>query len=417
MKIYILPIIFLFLLIFGVDYSLAFYLKKFNLFFKRKGRKLIFWIIPVFLCFSYLLLIIIISKTFITDKWQQYFMLTNGLLTIIYIPKLITILSFFIIDSISFIAKKRNQTKAPSIKNKKSISRAQFLGMIGTISSLIPFSALMYNLTKGRFNFKIHHANININHLNNDLRSLRIVQLSDIHLGSFNNKYDQLENVMHQINELKPDLIVLTGDLVNNFASEADGWQNVFLKLKATTGKYAILGNHDYGDYSDWKTNALKEDNFNKIKQAYKKLGFTLLLNTNETVKFNNTSFSLIGVENWGHPPFPQYGDLQKSMTGDLDNFKILMTHDPDHWEAEVLKHTNIDLCLSGHTHGMQIGFKFKNKVWSPAKWKYKYWGGLYKNEEQYLYVNRGLGFIGIPFRIGMPPEITLLTFNSHSQL
>ena len=336
----------------------------------------------------------------------------NGLYVLFYIPKILALLFLAVGHLITHFndwikAKSENSSK---LSRGKKITRAQFLGKMSLVVGAIPFASIMYSITKGRFKFTVNKNTVPIKDLPSGLENLKIIQLSDIHLGNFNRKYDLLEGVVDHINHLNADLIFITGDLVNNFAAETKGWDTVFSKLKANYGKYAVLGNHDYGDYSDWKSPALKVANFEKIKKAYANFGFELLLNANTTLTINGDKISIIGVENWGHPPFPRYGKLNKAMQGTLANTKLLLTHDPDHWEAEILKHTNIDLSLSGHTHGMQVGLKFKNHEWSPAKWKYKYWGGLYKNEDQYIYVNRGLGYIGIPLRIGMPPEITLLT-------
>ena len=222
-----------------------------------------------------------------------------------------------------------------------------------------------------------------------------------------------MHEVTDIINQQKPDLILMTGDMVNNYAYETEGWEVVFSKMQARLGKYSILGNHDYGDYSRWSSIKARERNFNGILNAHKRFGFHLLRNESLKIEEGRDYFNLSGVENWGKPPFPQYGDLSKAVNGiSPEEFTLLMSHDPDHWETEV-QGKNINLMLAGHTHGMQFGFKWKDKVYSPAKWKYKYWDGLYQNEDEYLYVNRGLGFVGVPMRVGMPPEITLFTLQN----
>lgn len=408
MRAYILAILLILILILAIDWALYRYLKihfQIEKQLKHLLFKLIYWLTPCLFIGTPLLFLLTTSKENITVHTYHHLTLLNGILIAIYLAKA-TMLAFYIISGLT---SKSSTENSQITKNEKGMTRAQFLGKMGLIIGAIPFSGIMYNISKGRFNFTVHRSQVALKSLPKSLEGLRIVQLSDIHLGNFNFRYEQLNEVISKINSIKPDLIFITGDLVNNFASETDGWEDIFGQLKAKHGKYAILGNHDYGDYSEWKSPEMKIANFNNIKKAIANFGFELLLNSNKTININNTDISLIGVENWGHPPFPRYGDLQKAMQGDLSNFKILLTHDPDHWEAEVSKHTNINLTLSGHTHGMQVGLRFKNKEWSPAKWKYKYWGGLYKVKEQYLYVNRGLGFVGIPLRIGMPPEITLL--------
>ena len=405
MRTYLLAVAIIIVFSLGIDLTLAYFLKKYNISLKSQKSKTFFWSIPIMLLTPFVVFYFLIDQPFVTEQWYWYFTLLNGLYILVYIPKTLSCLTLIFLN-VYFHFNKKEIRKS----NGKKLTRAQFLGATASLAALIPFSSLLYGLSKGRFNFKVHKAEIRVKQLPESLKGLTIVQLSDIHLGNFNFRYHQLESVVDKINALSPDLIVITGDLVNNFASETKGWNKVFSRLNAKLGKYAVLGNHDYGDYSDWESPSLKQQNFEGIKAAYHNFGFELINNTQITLHKNGVNFSLLGVENWGHPPFPQYGNLKQAMKGKLEPFKILLSHDPDHWNAEVLHHTDINLSLAGHTHGMQLGVKFKNKEWSPAKWKYKYWGGLYKNGEQYLYVNRGLGVIGIPFRIGMPPEITLLS-------
>jgi len=217
-----------------------------------------------------------------------------------------------------------------------------------------------------------------------------------------------LDRAIAKINYLKPDFIFFTGDLVNNFAWELRGWDSVLIQLSAKQGKFAVLGNHDYGDYSLWPSKGEKQINSESIKDFYKKIGFRLLLNETELIKNNGQQIAILGVENWGNPPFKQYGDLHRALEGAHGApFKILLSHDPSHWREEVIHHTDIALTLSGHTHGMQAGINLKNKKWSPIKYKYEHWAGLYKEGSQYLYVTRGLGWMGFPGRLGMRPEIT----------
>ncbi len=212
------------------------------------------------------------------------------------------------------------------------------------------------------------------------------------------------------INDIEPDLIFFTGDLVNNYAWELRGWQRVFVKLKANIGKYAVLGNHDYGDYSKWKTESDKKENHEAIKQFYKAIDFKLLLNESDIIKKDHGDIAIVGVENWGHPPFKQYGDLKKALEKTAEvSFKILLSHDPTLWNEAVINKTDIALTLSGHTHGMQAAIKIKGLQWSPIKYKYRHWAGVYRVDDQYLNVNRGLGWMGFPGRLGMRPEITSL--------
>ena len=290
------------------------------------------------------------------------------------------------------------------------MGRFEFLYQMGLVLVAIPFASVLYGVTKGKFNYRVIREKINFRHLPKSFKGLKIVQISDMHLGSFNKKFDQVEKAIELINEQEPDLILFTGDLVNNFAEETDGWAPVLSKMKAKIGKYSILGNHDYGDYSEWDSPEAKEKNLVAIKKFHKKIGFQLLLNESETITINGEEIVLIGVENWGKPPFPQHGDLEKaSKKTKPHHFKILMSHDPSHWNAKVLSETDIDLTFSGHTHGMQFGIERAGIKWSPIQYKYPQWGGLYQEGKQYLYVNRGFGYLGFPGRIGMSPEITVV--------
>jgi hypothetical protein len=265
-------------------------------------------------------------------------------------------------------------------------------------------------MAKGRFNFRITNEKLSFPNLPEAFNGFKVVHISDIHIGSFLGHENQVKKAIELVNEQNPDIILFTGDLVNNFAEELSGWIPILSDLRAKYGKFSILGNHDYGDYFEWPNKAEKEQNLTNLKQAHKELGFKLLLNESMQIELNNSKIGLIGVENWGLPPFPQYGNLKVAMNGSSElPFNILMSHDPSHWDAEVIDKTNIDLTLSGHTHGMQFGIEIGNVKWSPVKYKYPRWGGLYKENKQYLYVNRGFGYIGFPGRVGMPPEITVI--------
>ncbi|MBT8278021.1 MAG: metallophosphoesterase [Bacteroidia bacterium] len=282
--------------------------------------------------------------------------------------------------------------------------------IVGLLSGVLPFLVIAYGIFRTVYRFKVHHVTISSQKVPPNFHNFKIVQISDLHLGNFMYRFKILKRAVKLINDLEPDLIVFTGDLVNNYAWELRGWQRVFRNLSATSGKFAILGNHDYGDYSQWKSPEDKKANLVAIKQFYEDIGFQLLLNSTDYVSNNNDEIAIIGVENWGKPPFKQYGDLNKAMKNMRSvPFKILLSHDPSHWPEEVIQDTDIDLTLSGHTHGMQAGIQFKTRQWSPIKYKYEHWAGLYKKGEQYLYVNRGLGWLGFPGRLGMRPEITKL--------
>ena len=282
--------------------------------------------------------------------------------------------------------------------------------LIGLLSGFLPFGFIVYGIFKSAYRFKIYHHKIKLNSLPKAFDGLRIVQLSDIHLGSFNYRYHILGPVVERINQIQPDYICFTGDLVNNYAWELKGWANILKGLNAKRGKYAILGNHDYGDYSVWSNDKEKKMNFDDIKSFFEVIGFDLLLNESRKLIHQNDHIAILGVENWGKPPFKQYGDLEKALEGVKDvPCKLLLSHDPSHWTEQVRGKTDIALTLSGHTHGMQAGFERKSFQWSPIQYNYKYWAGLYKVGQQYLHVNRGLGWLGFPGRLGMRPEISVL--------
>ncbi len=361
----------------------------------RNTINIIYWLFTFGLITSIIVLKIRIDKIHPVRK-QILISSLYGLTILSFIPKLI----FVIVTSVFHYG---NMV----FSDKESVI---LISLLGLFAGFLPFFVIIYAIFKAVYRFKVHHVKVKCDLLPKDLSGLRIVQISDIHLGSFNYRYSILERAIRYINHLKPDFIFFTGDLVNNFAWETKGWTEVFKKMEAHYGKYAVLGNHDYGDYSDWESDDLKLKNFESIKYFFKKTGFKLLLNESRIVTIKNNPMAIIGVENWGNPPFKQHGDLKKAMEG-TDNipFKVLLSHDPSHWTEEVVNKTDIALTLSGHTHGMQAGVNFKNKQWSPIQYKYKHWAGLHKEGRQYLYVNRGLGWLGFPGRLGMRPEITLL--------
>ncbi|MBB6681481.1 metallophosphoesterase [Aequorivita sp. 609] len=282
---------------------------------------------------------------------------------------------------------------------------------VGLLAGFLPFFVIVYAIFKGAYKYKVYRIEVAHKELPEAFNGYKIIHISDLHLGSFNYRYRILERAVNIINELEADIIFFTGDLVNNYAWELNGWDKVLKELSAKTGKYAILGNHDYGDYSKWDSPEAKSENFEEIKSFYDKIDFKLLLNESVTLKRDNQEIAIAGVENWGLPPFRQDGDLLNALNNIEDiPFKILLSHDPTHWDEEVIKYTDVALTLSGHTHGMQAGINIMGKQWSPIKYKYKRWAGLYTVENQNLYVTRGLGWLGFPGRMGMRPEITLIT-------
>ena len=292
------------------------------------------------------------------------------------------------------------------------IDRRGFLSKIALLIASIPIPFVLHGIFKGRYNYKVYNYDLNFEDLPKEFDGYQITHISDIHSGSLNN-IKSVEYAVELINEQNSDLILFTGDIVNNRADELDVWKNTLSKIEANDGKYSVLGNHDYGDYVNWKFEHEKKDNFEKLLKIQNEMGFNLLMNENINIKRNQQSISLIGVENWGKGRFKKKGDIDTACNGLNENdFKIVMSHDPSHWD-EILKNhkTHFHLTLSGHTHGMQFGIEIPGWIkWSPAKWAYKHWAGLYNEKKQFLNVNRGFGVLGFPGRVGIPPEISVIT-------
>ncbi|OYX26098.1 MAG: phosphohydrolase [Flavobacteriales bacterium 32-35-8] len=330
------------------------------------------------------------------DPRRKQLMISSlyGLTVSSFIPKIIFIIVISLLYYLNVV-----------FSEKESIV---VIPIIGLFSGFLPFFVIVYAIFKAIYHFKIHRHTLEFEQLPSSFNGLKMVHISDLHLGSFNYRFKIMNRAIKLINDLEPDLIFFTGDLVNNFAWELRGWQRVFIKLKTKIGKYAVLGNHDYGDYSKWESESEKQDNHEAIKRFYETINFKLLLNDSDIIKKGHEEIAIVGVENWGHPPFKQYGDLQKALEKTANvPFKILLSHDPTHWSEEVINQTDIALTLSGHTHGMQAAVKIKDLQWSPIKYKYRHWAGVYRVNDQYLNVNRGLGWMGFPGRLGMRPEIT----------
>lgn len=291
------------------------------------------------------------------------------------------------------------------------ITRSAFLSWLGLISGGGLFATLVYGFTN-KYNYQIRRVVLNYNNLPEAFKGLKIVHISDIHSGSFMDKKAVQRGVDKILNE-NPDLVLFTGDLVNDLAVEMNDYMDVFNKVRAKMGVYSTLGNHDYGEYVNWKSEEMKTANLERLKKVHEELGWRLLMNENIIFEKNNHKLALLGVENWSAKRnFSRHGKLNEAYAG-TENipFKILMSHDPSHWDAEVrTKYSDIDLTLSGHTHGMQFGVEIPGFRWSPVQYMYKQWADLYEEGKQKLYINRGFGFIGYPGRVGILPEITVIT-------
>jgi len=338
-------------------------------------------------------------------------LLAMGLLLITFLPKIIITIVMLGEDIIRFfgglIRMFLGDTKQPFLQDRR-----RFVSLTALALAAIPFFSLLYGMTKGKYNFKVRKQTITYPDLPDNFDGMTITQISDVHSGSLDN-VEKIEYAIDLINEQKSDIILFTGDIVNTHATELHPWIETFKRIETPPmGKFSVLGNHDYGEYVDWPSPKAKDDNFAAIKDLHRQINFKLMLNENIKLKKGDQHIALIGVENWGHN-FKKAGDLIKASVGiDKEDFKILMSHDPSHWEYEVQHHpNNYHLTLSGHTHGMQFGIEIPGFLkWSPVQYVYKQWAGLYNNAKRYVYVNRGFGFHGYAGRTGIWPEITVIT-------
>jgi predicted MPP superfamily phosphohydrolase len=303
--------------------------------------------------------------------------------------------------------------KNPSNLPGEAITRSDFLSKTALAITALPMGAFAYGIISGAHDYRIRRVTLNLPNLPKSFDGIRIGQVSDIHSGSFWNKTAVKGGVEMLLKE-KTDIIFFTGDLVNNEASEVKEYLPVFEKLKAPLGVYSVTGNHDYGDYKSWNSQAEKQRNFRDVVNANKQMGYDILMNENRILKQGGDQIAIIGIENWG-TKFSKHGKLDEAYRGtDEAAVKLLLSHDPTHWDAQVRPgFKDIDVTFAGHTHGFQFGVEIGNIKWSPVKYVYKQWGGLYKEDNQYIYVNRGFGYIGYPGRVGMPPEITIFELKS----
>lgn len=343
-----------------------------------------------------------------------------GLFVLLYVPKLFVV-AFMLGEDLYRLLRaawtwgslKLNPPAPAAIEPDILISRSQFLSRAALTVAAIPFAGTAYGITRGKYDYRVHTHVLRFPNLPSEFEGLRIVQLSDIHSGSFDNRR-AVANGIAMANDQGPDLVLFTGDIVNNRAAEYEPWADVFGKLNVPKlGRFSTLGNHDYGDYTAWPSDVDKVRNLAHLKHLQAESGFTLLNNAHRVLERGTGRIALVGSENWGTGGFVKKGDLNAAVAGLPQDvpFKILMSHDPSHWRAEVLDHpAHFDLTLAGHTHGMQYGVEIPGIIkFSPVQWRYSEWAGTYNRGNQVLNVNRGFGFIGFPGRVGIWPEITVL--------
>jgi len=336
------------------------------------------------------------------------FQMAVGMMITILIPKVFILVVLFGEDVIRWIQKLVSWIS--SNPTQPIPGRRKFISQIALGLAAIPFASFLYGIIQGRYNYKVLKYQLAFKDLPDAFDGFTITQISDIHSGSFTNK-EKIQYGVDMINQQESDLLLFTGDIVNNKASEMDNWLDIFSALKAPFGKYAILGNHDYAEYIRGISEEEKEQQFEEIKNIHPKIGFDLLCNENRYIEKEGQKIALIGVENWGKN-FKQAGDLSKASKGiSKEDFKILMSHDPSHWDAEVKQaDLNYHLTLSGHTHGLQMGIEIPGWIkWSPSKYVYRQWAGLYEEYGRYINVNRGFGYHAFPGRVGIWPEITVI--------
>ena len=364
------------------------------------------WVLVGVVIYVYLFYVVFTTPRSMGQTTQ--FQWAMGLLLTTLIPKLFIVFPMFLEDIVRVFRKLISYLS--SGETKPLAGRRKFISQLALGLAAIPFAGFLYGVIRGKHNYKVLKYQLSFSDLPAAFDGFTITQISDIHSGSFTDK-EKIAYGVDMINEQRSDMILFTGDLVNNKAEEMDDWIPVFAKLKAPSGKYAILGNHDYGDYIDWESDTDKQVNFQAVKDVHPKIGFDLLCNEHRYIEKDGQRIALIGSENWGRG-FKKEGDLALATKHvRQEDFKILMTHDPSHWDAEVKENEfNYHLTLSGHTHGLQMGIEIPGFFrWSPSQYVYKQWAGLYEQAGRFLNVNRGFGYHAFPGRVGIWPEVTVI--------
>jgi predicted MPP superfamily phosphohydrolase len=370
-----------------------------------------YWILSTLAVIGFLIFVFT-GPDFLPKKFRTYLFATViGL----FLAQFVAVV-FFLVDDIRRLiqwgaSKLLFSNTEASQMSDEGISRSAFLTWLGLAAGGTLFGTFIYGYSN-KYNYQVKKVKIPFDNLPTSFKRMKILHFSDVHSGSFMNKKAVIRGV-EKIMEQNADLIIFSGDLVNDRATEMQDWMEVFNKLKAPMGVYSTFGNHDYGDYVSWPQNGVsKEQNLINLAKVHKELGWNLMMNEHVVFERNGEQIALLGVENWSNKArFPKHGDLKKAHAGaEKYPFKILISHDPSHWDAQVRPdYSDIDLTLSGHTHGMQFGVSIPGFQWSPVQYMYKEWDGLYEEGKQKLYVNPGFGFIGYPGRVGILPEITVI--------
>lgn len=382
---------------------------------KRNTRRrafTLFWVVDLLFVMLSVLWVLTIRSSDWPDhvQYRNYFYV-SGAFMLIYLPKL-TFLLFVLLDDIwqflGWISRQfASRRKRRQVRNKPG---SRMLPLTGGVLAVVVFFWVIFGIGVTRFNYQVEEVEISFQDLPTSFDGFRLIYIADTHLGSFARPQAVIKG-LEMISDLEGDLVLFAGDMINNEAVEAEPYIASFEQIVARSGKFSVLGNHDMGDYRRWYTIEEKDANLLALEQYQEEMGFELLRNEHAFISNGLDSIMIVGIDNWGLPPFAQYGDLQEALGEHAGfPFKVLLSHDPSHWRAQVLPKTNIHLMLAGHTHAAQAGILTPWFKWSPSKYIYPEWSGVFREGEQVLYVNRGFGFLGFPGRLGMPPEITVIT-------
>ena len=379
-------------------------ISKYSFFKKHITIKILYWSFTVITVINLIFYSLSINLDYYSKTILFNLVLGN------FISKLVA-LPFLLIDDLRRILIYFFRNKSKKV-NEGGIPRSKFLSLSASLAYGLPITTLTYGIISNNvYDYRVRKKEIYFDRLPKSFDGIKICHISDLHIGSLRNRLAATGGI-DLISQQKADIIFFTGDLVNDKANELNGWGNDLGRIKAPLGVYSVLGNHDYGEYVSWKDNKEKTNNFSEILSAHKEFGWNLLMNQNTSVSVGSEKINILGVENWASSRFQQYGKLDLTYAGlGYDDFKILLSHNPSHWNAQVTnQYKDIDLTLSGHTHGLQYGIEIGDLRWSPSKFAYKQWADLYKLNNQQIYVNRGFGFLGYQGRVGILPEISILT-------
>lgn len=372
------------------------------------------WVSRIYLLVSLLVIIFLVMSVLSFNQragLNHFSMFVISVFLLVYIPKILVAFFMLIEDVFRLFGGTFRFFDGSNTGGSFLPERRIFISNAALAIAAIPFASIIYGIWKGKYNYKVLKSTVYYDDLPDEFDGFKILQLSDIHCGSFDN-HEKIKYGIDLINQQDYDMMVFTGDMVNSRADEADDWIDLFSTIrKPEFGKFAILGNHDYGDYLKWDSEEARLENQKGVREIFPKIGFDLLRNENRVIQKGNSKIRLIGVENWGKGGFQKYGDLKKASADvDQNEFKVLLTHDPSHWDLRVQDNPfHYQLTMSGHTHGSQFGIEIPGFKWSPIKYRYPHWAGLYENSNRYLYVNRGFGYLAFPGRVGIWPEITLI--------